>query len=197
MRRTNHEIDQDRVFDLLDTFEKHGCIMFAQQRAIYNHLAKRLSDSEVLEAGCGNGVGTAILSQRTKNIIGTDKSARNVKFAKCLYPWLPFEQWDINSPIELRAQCVVCVEAFEHIENPEKAMQNLIDASIQKVWISTPNGTGKERPPENPYHVCEYTPEEMLDMVPKGMLVTIRDGESWDIVDIDTKADPLIYEVTK
>ena len=191
----NPEKDQDRAFDLLDTFDKHGCVMFAQQRVIYDYLTACVANEAVLEAGCGNGVGTALLARKAYGIIGTDKLQRNVNLAKCLYPWIQFETWDINKPTNLRATFVVCIEAIEHVANPKDAIRNLIAAASSTVWISTPNGIGKPRPPENPYHVCEYTPEEMLDMIPLGTPVAIRDGETWEIVGIDTKADPLVYQI--
>lgn len=191
----NPEIDQDRAFDLLDTFEKHGCIMFAQQQKVYAHLSRMVAGSTVLEAGCGSGIGTAILSRMTIQTIGTDKLARNVEFARCLYPWLDFREWDICHPTDLRAHIIVCVEAFEHVRDPEKAIDNLLSATREKLWISTPNGTGKPRPPENPYHVCEYTPEEILDMIPRNTPVTIRNAITWEIVDIRTEADPLVYQI--
>ncbi len=190
----NPEIDQDRAFDLLDTFEKHGCIMFAQQKSIYYHLSRVIAGSTVLEAGCGSGVGTSILSRVATQIIGTDKLARNVAFARCLYPWLSFEVWDINKSSDLKFQVVVCVEAIEHVTNPKDAIQNLVNAAIETVWISTPNGAGKPRPPENHYHVCEYTPHEMLDMIGDHPVI-IRNGENWERVFVDTEADPLVYRI--
>lgn len=194
MEKTNPEIDQDRAFDLLDTFDKYGCVMFDKQRLMYFHLQRAVAGSTVLEAGCGNGVGTAMLSRVATNIIGTDKSERNVTFAAALYPWLEFATWDINEPASRRADVVVCVETIEHVAHPKEAIGHLIAAAQRALWISTPNGTGKPRPPENPYHVREYTPREMLDMI-GGHRVTIRDGEKWQRVGQDTLADPLVYEI--
>jgi hypothetical protein len=81
------------------------------------------------------------------------------------------------------------------VAHPKEAIGHLIAAAQWALWISTPNGTGKPRPPENPYHVCEYTPREMLDMIGDDHRVIIRNGGTWEPVDVDTSADPLVYEI--
>lgn len=201
----NPEIDQDRVFDLVDTFDKYGYVMFPQQRSIYKHLDRETQELTILEAGCGNGVGTALLSKRyypnsdlpyffTTGIVGTDKLQRNVDFATALYPWIVFTTWDINEPTSLWADAVVCVETIEHVANPRDAIKNLISAARRDVWISAPNGTGKDHPPSNPYHVSEYTPKEMLEMIGNHK-TTILDWETFSPVEPDSLVDPLVYHI--
>ena len=195
MDTTNPEIDQDRVFDLADHFEKFGHCMFIQQQKTYKHLARNVTNRTVMEAGCGNGLGTAILERTAESIIGTDKLQRNVDFAKCLYPWIDFEVWDINKPSTKRASIVVCIETIEHVANPRAAIKNLLAVATDKLYIGTPNGLGKKRPPDNPYHVCEYTTYEMLDMIQLKHFVRIHNWENWAIEPARTRVDPLIYEV--
>lgn len=191
----NKEKDQDRVFDLFDTFKKYRCSMFHQQQSIYQHLVSCVEGKSVIEAGCGSGVGTAMLSQAASTIVGTDKLKRNLDFALALYPWISFEPWDINKPNPMRANIVVCIECLEHVTHTKEAIKNLISSAEEEVWISVPNGTGKPCPPENPYHVYEYTPSEMIDMI--GVYeVIIRDWKTWDGVNPDTKIDPLVYQIT-
>lgn len=201
---TNPEIEQDRVFDTVDHFKKFGCIMFKQQVAIYENIAQRIKGKEVIEAGCGNGLGTAILNRQCPEILGTDKLGNNIQFAKCLYPWIHFSVWDINKPsIFPKPQIVVCVETIEHVADPQKAIENLMAAATEEVWISTPNGTGEKRPPENPYHVCEYTPEEMFYMFgfATGRPHTAMEcpqmfhWKTMEQVYVGTKIDPLVYRI--
>ena len=195
----NPEINQDRVFDLYEMFNKWGQIMFPQQQTIYTNLAEYLSlyPTKILEAGCGTGQGTALLQQVASGIIGTDKLQRNIDFARLLYPWIDFQTWDINQPTNLRAPVVVCIEAFEHVDNPQAAMDNLLDATGKTLWLSTPNGKGKPRPPENPYHVCEYTPQEMLDFLPRGLGVKLWHWETWEPQGLRTQVDPIVYQIQK
>lgn len=192
----NPEKDQDRVFDLFEMFEKHKQIMFHQQLHIYNKLATEVKGKSVLELGCGTGLGTAIMSRTAKSILATDKGENNIKFAQLTYPWIPFYVVDLNYTYCYSADIVVCVEALEHVTNVELALKTMFNAANEKVWLSTPNGNGKKRPPENPYHVQEYTTEEMLRML-KGHVVIIRAWDTWEEVSVSTKVDPLVYEVLK
>jgi len=196
--KVNPEKDQDRVYDLFEMFRDHKRVMFSQQELIYNNLAEYLSlaPPTILEAGCGTGQGTAILERVAKDIIGTDKLQDNVDFANAIYPWIDFGTWDLNESTPYTAPVVVCIEAFEHVADPQKAMNNLLDATGRTLWLSTPNGNGKPRPPENPYHVCEYTPHEILEFVAP-RLVTIRHWETWEPQNTDTLIDPLVYEIQK
>ncbi len=202
---TNPEIEQDRVEDTVEHFNKFGYVMFPQQVKIYLNLASYTLGKSVLEVGCGNGVGTAILERTAKLIKGTDKLFRNIKFARCLYPWMQFDVWDINQPLrtEEKYPIVVCVETIEHVANPKQAIQNLLDVCTSDLWISTPNGIDKERPPSNPYHVQEYTPKEMIELIglPKEQIElyhwdTMERMDCW-LDDFYTLVDPLIYKVTK
>lgn len=199
MPATNPFKDQDRAFDAFDQFDRFGCIMFPQQRAVYQQLAKRLKRCIIIEAGCGNGVGTAILDHEGARVIyATDISERNVRFAKQLYPWIEFGVWDICQPPLRRSGWVVCVEAFEHAADPQAAAQNLVAAAYGEVWLSTPNGRGKPRPPENPYHVLEHTPEEidaLFRAQPRVAEVTVRHWESFEQLSLDTAVDPLVYQI--
>lgn len=167
---TNPERDQDRVEDTIDTFRKYGYVVFPQQMRIYEQLSNPiyLGGKTVLEAGCGNGVGTGMMSRTASTIIGTDKLPGNVAFARCLYPWVGFRTWDLNEPWDgPKADVVVAVECFEHVTDPVKAMKHLIGAATETVWVTTPDGYGRDRtkPPENPHHVQEYTEREMAEFV--------------------------------
>jgi 2-polyprenyl-3-methyl-5-hydroxy-6-metoxy-1,4-benzoquinol methylase len=183
------------VFDLVDTFDKHGQAMFQQQELIYGHLARQLAEREILEVGCGSGVGTARLAQTAASILGTDKLLRNIQFARCLYPWMDFDVWNIHHAGKWRADVVVAVEVIEHVADPAKAMQNLLQATRRELWITTPNGLGNPRPPENPYHVCEYTVSELTAMLQGKYTDAITwDWESW-VSETRPRADVLVLQV--
>ena len=190
-------MDQDRVFDAIEMFDKYRQVMFIQQRTIYQHLKYEISPSDkVLEAGCGIGLGTAILATSDCSITGTDKIKKNVEFAQCVYPWLDFDVWDITKPTLRSADLVVAIEVLEHVVDQPSALVNLLDVADHNVWLSVPNGTGKPFPPENPHHTREYTPQEMLDMIGP-FHVDIRCWETWKKLDVDTLVDPLVYRIRK
>lgn len=202
---TNPERDQDRAEDLLDNWRRYGYVMFPQQRRIYEQLAERITGS-VLEAGCGAGTGTAMLSYADtvsgswNGVVGTDKCERNAQFARALYPWIDFRVWDIvASPAPLQADTVVAVEVIEHVADPIAALRNLLAAARHEVWLSTPNGRGKPRPPSNPFHVCEWTPAEMIQMirtVQYECAIHVLGWEDFKPVSPDTTdVDPLVYRI--
>jgi 2-polyprenyl-3-methyl-5-hydroxy-6-metoxy-1,4-benzoquinol methylase len=207
--KCNPAIDQDRTGNVAELMLKYGYAMFPQQRVIYRNLAERLKGS-VLEAGCGDGLGTAIIDNRLTRlkqgtIVGTDKLEANVKVARELYEWIPFFEWDIELPMKsvCHYDSIVCVEAIEHVANPALAITNLVRQVTSSLWISTPNGVGKSRPPKNPYHVCEYTPTEMVELIRNGTNTANREVEYIQVlehrqfapVSLDTLTDPVVYYV--
>lgn len=198
MHPENPECEQDRAEDLLDNWRKYGYVVFPQQRAIYRQIGERIRGQMVLEAGCGSGNGTAMLHRFAPNITGTDKRSGNVAFARALYPWITFNEWDMSNPwTEGYFSAVVCVEVLEHVADPRAALRNLIGAATREVWLSTPNGMGKPRPPENPFHVCEYTVAEMRAMIADagGKAVEMLSWESFLPLSDDTDVDPLVYRI--
>ncbi len=200
---TNPVKTQDRAYDLLDTFNKYGYGMFPQQRRIYEQLNGRCAGKSVLEAGCGNGLGSAMLWRNARRLVATDKVGRNVDFAHELYPWIQFGVWDIEESYsnKYKPDMVICVETLEHVVHPQMAIVNLLDLAKEELWISTPNGINKPRPPDNQFHVCEYTPYEILKML-EGIggwpgEVEILAWDTFENVDPGTTVDPLVYKVTK
>lgn len=180
--------------------------MFPQQRKIYENIKNRItSNSTVLEVGCGIGLGTALLDRSlTTRVIGTDNLLENVKIARALYPWIRFERIDICTKIPLIEYCkpvdtVIAVEVLEHVEDAKLALINMCSIAFKEVWISTPNGYGKPRPPSNSYHVQEYTSFEVVLMIPRGWEVRILEYENFNVVGGEEliEANPLVYHLTK
>lgn len=193
--------DQDRAEDLLGNWRKYEYVMFPQQRSIYARLGPKLSGLTVLEAGCGSGVGSYVLQQWSDSFVATDKLEANVKFAAQLYCRINFQVWDICQPWHGgKADVVVAVETLEHVGDPCTALKNLMGAANKEVWISTPNGRGKPRPPENPFHVIELTIEEMLSTIclRYGLSqhqVSVLGWEDFQPVPLDTSISPLVYRI--
>lgn len=176
---TNSEIDQDRAADLWDLWTRTGHVMFPQNRRIYEHLSRVLRGRRVLEAGCGAGVGSAMLAQSALLFQATDKLRANVAFARELYPWVHFGLWDLNSPWHGgQADVAVCVDAVEHVSDPGRAIRHLLGAARREVYFSTPNGEGRKMPPENPFHTREFTRAEVLALL-GGRDVTVLDWETF------------------
>jgi 2-polyprenyl-3-methyl-5-hydroxy-6-metoxy-1,4-benzoquinol methylase len=198
---TNPERDQDRAYDLYDNWTRYGYVMFPQQRSVYRWLLKLAADLRVrtvLEVGCGSGQGSALFAAQGVDVVATDKLQKNVEFAQALYPWVPFQVWDVTKRSKVRAEAVMAVEVLEHVADAPEAMRNMIDAATREVWLSTPNGRGKSLPPTNPYHVTEFRPTEVIAQAKNhasDCRVEIRHWETFRLLDEDTDVDPLIYRV--
>jgi len=194
MYQNNPEINQDRVSDTFELFEKYGFVLFPQNRKAYENISNRISGS-ILEAGCGNGVGANIIGADT----ATDKLEKNIKFAQQFYPDIRFGAWDLNGePYKEKNDTVVAVEVIEHIENYKRGLQNLIKSANKEIWLSTPNRSvlNQERP-DNPFHVHEFMPSELCDLaVEYGVKkVEIYHWDTMELLDKDTKVNPLIYHL--
>lgn len=210
----NPPLAQDRAEDLYMTFQRYGYAMFPQQRAIYRQLCDRVIGRTVLEAGCGAGLGAGMLARPASFFTATDKEPGNVALAKELYPWVPCEVWDAERHgwRGFQPQVVVCVEVLEHVADPARLLRHLLAAATQEVWLSTPNGAAptaaggpKPVPPDNPHHVREYTPAEVLALV----LEATGTGLHWEPkifnwesfaagpLPQETRADPLVYHLRR
>jgi hypothetical protein len=189
--------------DLIEMMGRYGYAMFPQQRAVYDHLSREARGKTVLEAGCGIGLGTAVLALEAASVRAYDLLGVNVRAAAELYPWVPFAVWDMTAPPPggfEPAQLVVAVEAIEHVADAEAALRNLLALTAETLWVSTPNGEGRPRPPHNPFHVCEYSPGEMRLMIDRaaraagvGAAVRTRHWQTFAVT--DAPADPAVYEV--
>lgn len=168
----NKELDQDRVFDTFDHYKRFGFVLFPENKQAYNFIKDKVKGS-VLEAGCGQGTGAYIIGAD----IATDKLEKNIKFARELYPNIEFDVWDISKePYKKKADTVVCVEAIEHVEDVKSAIKNMIASANKEVWFSTPNR--KDEHPDNPYHVREYSKEEMLELIGDYKVEVVEIGSS-------------------
>lgn len=191
----------------LDTYQKYKFLMFRQQKVIYRFIAREISRNEsVLEVGCGVGVGTAFIHHHSHcGILGTDLEQENIALAKELYPWVDYLQWDAQQPPAkswIPFDIVIAVEMLEHTAYPSDVLINLIELAQEVVWLSTPNGRGKVRPPENPYHVLEYTPKELVTEIMDHKDVHKVDVLNWETFErvtdwLNTDISPLVYRIEK
>ena len=119
-----------------------------------------------LDAGSGDGYGSAVLSETALEVVGIDisKSAIEIASRKYKKPNLRYKVMDIRAIAFDSASfdAAVAFEVFEHI----KAPQNMVEG-VRRVLkpdgvfiVSTPNGAFIKSGKPNPYHVREYTIDE-------------------------------------
>jgi ubiquinone/menaquinone biosynthesis C-methylase UbiE len=142
----------------------------------YKIVAKNVKDLRVLDAGCGTGYGSFILSQAASSIVGIDISdetvswcqdhygaQNNLSFIQASLEKLPFPDSEFD--------CIVNLEVIEHVN---EEVQNAFLKEAKRVLkpsgfliISTPNKTvyTDKSGYHNPFHIHEFYPDEFRDFL--------------------------------
>ncbi|MCY9664840.1 glycosyltransferase [Paenibacillus alginolyticus] len=145
------------------------------------HLQRYLSITElvkgkiVLDAACGEGYGSSILSDTASKVIGIDISDETIQHARTSYikENLSFQTASIeNLPIENHSMDVIV--SFETIEHVNETLQKTFLKEIKRVLkhdgiliISTPNKHiySDLRNYQNPFHIKEFYKEELNEFL--------------------------------
>jgi SAM-dependent methyltransferase len=135
----------------------------------------------VLDAACGEGYGSALLSRYANAVTGVDLSERAIEHARQRYPLgnLEFHQGDCCrlSYEDQSFDCIVSFETIEHLEDQRKML-----AEFERVLkpsgfllISSPDKSvySDEREFKNPHHVRELYADEFRDLL-SGRFPVIR-----------------------
>jgi SAM-dependent methyltransferase len=138
----------------------------AERREFYKDVCGRLSrlgvqPDLVLDVGCGSGhllAEVGKLWSRAK-LKGVDFSEKSVELARRSHPNIAFEQCSIFdlSRLEAEFDVVICTEVLEHLEEADRALDQLHSRCRLGGWvvITVPNG----RTDTFPGHVNFWTPE--------------------------------------
>jgi SAM-dependent methyltransferase len=138
--------------------------------ARYAFAARFSRSKQVLDAGCGSGYGSAELAQTAAAVLGIDRSAEAIAFARARYPApnLRFEEGDCAAlPVaDGSMDLVVAFEVIEHLEDWRRFLREARRtlAPEGQFIVSTPNklyyseSRGGAGP--NPFHVHEFEFEE-------------------------------------
>jgi SAM-dependent methyltransferase len=125
----------------------------------------------VLDAACGTGYGTYLISREGHHCAGVDLNDDSLRFAKHLYdrPNCTFGRADVAS-LPFHAQTFDLVLSFETVEHLTQDQQERFLTEIARVLkpsgrliMSTPvsDGTGTL----NPFHLKELLPHEFIALV--------------------------------
>lgn len=106
-------------------------------------LAKPLKAETILDAGCGEGFTMDKLSKKGvgKKIEGIEYTKDALSFGKKLFPNLTFRQGSVYElPYKDNSfDLVICTEVLEHLEEPAKALKEILRVSKKYLIISVPN----------------------------------------------------------
>jgi len=139
--------------------------------AAYLYAHSLAAGKRVLDAGCGEGFGTVTLADVAASVIGVDYSAEAIRAcrAKWSKPNLRFQQLDLTNPgdFDERFDLVLNFQVLEHIADEIPFLEGLKArvAPGGSLLLTTPNILKTFS--ENPYHLREYTAEELRALLSK------------------------------
>jgi len=138
--------------------------------ARYAFAARLCGGKQVLDAGCGAGYGSAELARTAAGVLGIDRSAEAVAFARAEYAAenLRFEQADCLAlpAADASIDLVVAFEVIEHLEDWRGFLREArrVLAGSGQFIVSTPNklyySESRRGAGPNPFHVHEFEFEE-------------------------------------
>jgi SAM-dependent methyltransferase len=133
--------------------------------AAYRFAATLATGRSVLDAGSGEGYGTALLAPVARRVLGLDR-AEAVETAKArhVHGNLEYRAYDLESLDSLgeRFDVVMSFQVIEHLVDPPRFLAGLVArvAPCGTLLVTTPNRLMSVS--ENPYHLREWTADELL-----------------------------------
>ncbi len=122
----------------------------------------------VLDFGCGEGYGSAILTPLARAVTSLDSSREAVAITNRKYQ-IPVVQADARAaPFHSEVfELIVSFEVFEHITGVENFLREAYRLLKPGGYfiLSTPNVDHYPLAGLNPYHVKEYSPEEVVHLL--------------------------------
>jgi 2-polyprenyl-3-methyl-5-hydroxy-6-metoxy-1,4-benzoquinol methylase len=130
----------------------------------------------VVDAACGCGYGTRIISYNSGKVIGLDISQEAIEYARKNHnaPNIDFilenlEDASQNSVKECSVDKVISFETIEHLKNPstflEKVYKMLKYDGLFIVSNPNANNLSIKGISPNPHHIREYSEKELTDLI--------------------------------
>jgi 2-polyprenyl-3-methyl-5-hydroxy-6-metoxy-1,4-benzoquinol methylase len=158
-----------------DSDEAQARIKYSDDWQRYDFAAARVAGARVLDCACGAGYGTALLARSGATlVVGLDVAADALAWAKREFspPSTEFRQivGDDLPVSDAEFDCVVSFETIEHVTEAQapKFVAELARAlgAGGRLILSTPLTHGPTRfHPENPFHLREYNPAELGELL--------------------------------
>jgi len=143
---------------------------FQRHVAAYRLAASLVSGFEVLDAGCGEGYGSAMLADAGGTVVGVDLEPDVVEHATVRYPRVRFQTADLLAlpfPDE-SFDAVVSLQVIEHLQRAREFVSEC--ARVLRpgglLVLSTPNRiTFSPEGIRNPFHTVEFSASELRALV--------------------------------
>lgn len=150
----------------------HENYWFARHVVAYERVLGAVAGARVIDIGCGEGYGPAMLAGRAKTVLGVDIAPEVVEHARSRYgsDRIAFEVMDVNglSVEDSSFDVAVSFQVVEHLADVSGYFDEIARVLRPggRAFLTTPNRltiSAGSREPVNPFHLREYTPEEFFD----------------------------------
>ncbi len=149
--------------------------MYFEHIIRYMFASTIVKNKDVLDAGCGVGYGSHILSQigNSKSVLGFDISSQAISYAEKHYrnkktTFSVVNVQELSKHLEnKKVDVVTAFELIEHLERPDVFLQEVKEVLNKDgvFVVSTPNKA--LYPSGNPFHVKEYSYDEFVALLRK------------------------------
>jgi SAM-dependent methyltransferase len=157
---------------------------FRRHEVVYQRLAPRCANRDVLEAGCGEGYGADLIAGVAKRVIGVDYDESAVTHVGLRYPRVQVRHGNL-ADLPLPEESVDVVVNFQVIEHLWDQAQFVTECARVlrpggQLMVSTPNritfSPGRDTP-VNPFHTRELNAAELTELlVDAGFSMTSMSG---------------------
>lgn len=181
---------------------------YRRHEVVYESLVGRTRGRRVLEAGCGEGYGAALLSREAAHVTALDYDDYTTGHVRAAYPDLPIIRANVVAlPFaELSYDVVVSLQTIEHLWDQDTFVRECVRVLRPggTLIVSTPNTL--TFPPGNVYHRHELTGPELQAIVARHAGVeslsglhhaaglTAWEGRHGPLVDAQLAGPPLTWD---
>lgn len=145
---------------------------FRRHEVVYERLAGRCADRDVLEAGCGEGYGADLIADVARRVIGLDYDESAVAHVRARYPRVEMLHGNLAElPLpDAAVDVVVNFQVIEHLWDQGQFVAECFRVLRPggALLISTPNritfSPGRDTP-INPFHTRELNAAELTELV--------------------------------
>ena len=147
---------------------------FRRHEAAYRFATAHVH-GDVLEVGCGEGYGTALLAAAGASVVGVDYDAATIAHAARRYPQAGFVRANLAAlPVgDVAVDVLATLQVIEHVwDHPQFVREcRRVLRPDGLLLVTTPNrltfSPGRETP-LNPFHTVEFTAGELVDLLQRG-----------------------------
>jgi len=148
---------------------------FRRHEVVYRHCAPMCAGQDVLEAGCGEGYGAALLASTAHRVVAVDYDSTTVAHVRSRYPSVEAVEGNLAAlPLpDASVSVVVNFQVIEHLwDQPHFVAEcSRVLRPGGTLMVSTPNRitfTPGSDTPVNPFHTRELNAAELTELLTEG-----------------------------